>query len=166
MRVFLQRAATIAVLVLVLDEVVKTVARVRLAPCTGPSSVLCERLELIGPLWLVRTGNTGSALGFGQGWWVWVLLAVIGVLLVPLYARWLRGVGWVAAIAVGLQVGGALGNLLDRLLLGGATDILYIGLGPTWNLADVAIAVGTVLATWELARQRAATTRSSPATPA
>jgi signal peptidase II len=53
-----------------------------------------------------------------------------------------------------MQVGGALGNLLDRVALGGATDIIYAGWGPVWNLADVALAVGTVLATWALARRR------------
>ena len=164
MRVFLQRAAGIAVLVLVLDELLKTVGRLRLAPCLGTSSVPCDRLELVGPMWLVRTGNAGSALGFGQGWWGWVVLAVVGLVLIPLYARWLRGGGWVAIVAVGLQVGGALGNLRDRLVLGGATDVLYVGWGPTWNLADVAIGLGTLLAIGALAKHRAATTATSPAT--
>jgi hypothetical protein len=43
-----------------------------------------------------------------------------------------RGGGWLAAIAIGLQVGGGLGNLMDRLVLGGASDVLYLRLGPTW----------------------------------
>jgi signal peptidase II len=162
MRFFLQRSAGIAVLVLILDELVKAVARIRLAPCSGTSWVPCDRLELIGPLWLVRTTNAGSALGFVQGWWGWVVLAAVGLLLIPLYARWLRGGGWVAVIGVGLQVGGTLGNLLDRLVLGGATDVLYVGWGPTWNLADVAIGLGTLFAIWALARQRAAITARAP----
>jgi lipoprotein signal peptidase len=57
-------------------------------------------------------------------------------------------------IAVGLQAGGASGNLLDRLLFGGASDVLYFGGGPTWNPADVALGLGTLLATWGLARRR------------
>jgi lipoprotein signal peptidase len=52
--------------------------------------------------------------------------------------------------------GGALGNALDRLLIGGATDVLYVGWGPVWNLADVALIVGTVLATRALVRWRSA----------
>ena len=60
----------------------------------------------------------------------------------------------IAAFGVNLQVGGGLGNVLDRLLLGGATDVLYPGWGPVWNLADVALVLGTLLATWALARAR------------
>jgi signal peptidase II len=140
------------VLVLALDELVKAVARVSLSPCTGTLWTQCERFELLGPLWLVRTANAGSALGFRQGWWVWIGLAACGVLLIPLYARWLRGGGWAAEMAVGLQIGGALGNLGDRLLLGGASDVLYMGWGPTWNIADVAIGAGMMFALWTLAR--------------
>ena len=96
----------------------------------------------------------GSALGFGQGLWVWLTLAGVGVVLIPLYARLLGRHGWLAISAVGLQLGGALGNLLDRLTLGGATDIIHAGWGPVWNIADVALAVGAVLATWALVRRR------------
>jgi signal peptidase II len=148
------RVAGIAVLVLGLDELLKTVARTHLAPCSPKLVDSCERLELVGQLWLVRTGNAGSAFGFGQGWWVWLLLALVGVLLIPLYAWWLGREGWVAVAGIGLQVGGALGNVLDRLVLGGATDVLYTGWGPIWNLADVALGLGTLLATWALAQRR------------
>jgi lipoprotein signal peptidase len=100
---------------------------------------------------LAHTGNAGSALGFGQGWWMWILLAIAGLLLIPVYARWL-GPGRLAAFAVALQLGGALGNVADRLLFGGATDVLFLGRGPVWNLADIALLVGTLLATWTLQR--------------
>jgi signal peptidase II len=164
MRYFYRWVALLALFVLAVDELVKTVARVRLAPCPESSSTLCDSLRVVGPLWLVHTANAGSALGYGQGWWVWLLLAVVGLLLIPLYARMLRG-GRVAVLAVGLQVGGALGNLLDRLVLGGASDVFYIaGWGFTWNLADVAIGVGTLLAVWALVHRRPATTAPAPAT--
>jgi signal peptidase II len=75
----------------------------------------------------------------------------------------LRG-GRVAVLAVGLQVGGALGNLLDRLALGGASDVFYIaGWRFTWNLADVAIGVGTLLAVWALVRRHGGATATTPA---
>jgi hypothetical protein len=66
----------------VLDEFVKTVARLRLAPCSGMPVAECDRIDVWGPLWLVRTANAGSALGFRQGWWIWVVLAACGVLLI------------------------------------------------------------------------------------
>jgi signal peptidase II len=156
MRIFLQRAGGIAVLVLTADELVKTVARPRLPLCSATRGGHCDRLDLVGPLSLVHTANAGSALGFRQGWWLWVVLALAGVPLIAWYARWLRDGGWIASIAVGLQLGGALGNVLDRVVLGGASDVLYLGGGLTWNVADVAIGMGTLLATWALARQRAA----------
>lgn len=157
MRTFVQRAASITLLVVLFDEAVKSVARLQLAPCTS-APLACDSLSIIGPLRLVRTANAGSAYGLFQGWWGWLVLAVVGVLLIPVYARFLGRGSRAAFIAVGLQVGGALGNVLDRFVLGGASDILYLGWGPTWNLADVAIATGTVCATWALVRQRAATT--------
>jgi signal peptidase II len=154
MRASLRWAVGIALPVLVIDELVKSMARLGLAGCSSTLLGQCS-YQIVGPLRLVRTLNAGSALGFRQGWWVWLVLAGCGLLLIPLYARWLRGGGWVAVIAVGLQAGGAVGNLLDRLLLGGASDVLYVGGGPTWNLADVALALGTLLATWALAQRRA-----------
>src|SRR5262249_32608318 len=90
--------------------------------------------------------------GFREGWWIWVALAACGVLLIPVYGRWLHGAGRLAALGVGLQVGGALANVLDRLLLGGASDVLYLGGLLTWNLADVALLGGTLIATRALAR--------------
>src|SRR5262249_17853268 len=135
------------------DELVKSTARLRLEPCSSVPVSDCDRVELFGPLWLVRTANAGSALGFRQGWGAWIVLPAAGGLLIAGYAPWLRSAGWPAALGIGLQVGGALPNLLDRVAFGGASDVLYAGGQLTWNLADVALAVGTLVATWALARR-------------
>jgi signal peptidase II len=164
MHVLLRRVAVLAALVAVFDEVVKTTARLRLEPCSSAPVADCDRVELLGPLWLVRTVNAGSALGFRQGWWAWIVLAAMGLLLTAVYGRWLRNAGWPAAIAVGLQVGGALPNLLDRVVFGGASDVLYLGGPVTWNVADVALATGTLVATWALARRLVPSGWSSGAT--
>ena len=82
------RAGLVALLVLTMDEGLKD-GRTCPHRALPPVVSFCDRLEVIGPLRLLRTGNAGSALGFGQGWWVWLMLAVLGVLLIPLYARWL-----------------------------------------------------------------------------
>jgi len=151
-RSFTPRTAWIAGAVLLVDEGVKSIARVQLAACSGVQVPECDKRVLLGPLWLVHTVNAGSALGFKQGWWAWIALAACGVLLVGVYSRLLRDAGPIAAIGIGLQVGGAVANLLDRVLFGGASDVLYIGGQVTWNLADAALAIGTLLATWALAR--------------
>jgi len=111
MRLLLGWAAGTALLVLALDQSLKTFVRTHLLPCSVPTVVVCDRAEL-GSLWLLRASNAGSAMGLGQGWWVWVLLACSGVLLILLYARWLNDRGWLAGLAIGLQLGGALSNLL------------------------------------------------------
>jgi signal peptidase II len=150
---FDSRIVGAALVVLALDETLKTIARHVLTTCSVWDLPACDRLDLGGSVWLVHTGNFGSALGFGQGLWIWVLLALSGLLLIPVYAHWL-GRSRLAQIAVGLQLGGALGNIADRVLFGGATDVLFLGRGPVWNLADVALVVGTLLATAALAKSR------------
>jgi signal peptidase II len=148
------RIVGLALVVFAIDEAIKSVARLTLAPCSSGPVAGCEHMQLVGPLSLVRTANAGSVYGFVQGWFGWVLLAAVGVVLIPLYARFFRTGSAIAVLAIGLQLGGAAGNLLDRVAFGGASDILYLGGGPTWNLADIAIAVGTLLATAALLQTR------------
>ncbi|HVL25732.1 MAG TPA: signal peptidase II [Thermomicrobiales bacterium] len=59
----------------------------------------------------------------------------------------------VAAIAIGLIVGGALGNLLDRVRLGYVVDFIAIGIWPKFNLADTMISIGIVLMLWSGMRE-------------
>jgi signal peptidase II len=68
-------------------------------------------------------------------------------------------VTWIAVLGVGLQLAGALSNLLDRLLAGGVTD--YINVSPrfTFNLADLFLLVGMVLGVAGVARALAAPER-------
>jgi len=145
-------AAVVAIVVLLSDELLKAFVRAALPVCDVYHLTDCAHLNLVGPLSLVRADNAGSAFGYAQGLGVWMLLAAVGVLLIPLYARRLRSVGTLGAAAAGLQAGGALGNLLDRLVLGGATDMLTLGPGLVWNIADIALAIGTVLASVLLAK--------------
>ena len=133
--------------VLIGDEALKSWIRARLPLCALGPAAQCASLHVMGPLWLINTRNAGSALGFAPGLGAWILLATLGLVMIPLHLRQLRRFGVPAAVAAGLQLGGAAGNLLDRLLLGGATDMLTVGSQLVWNLADVALAVGTLMAT-------------------
>lgn len=146
----------IAAGVLLVDEATKSLARAALTLCTPPSAA-CERIDLPGGLELLRVANEGSGLGFQQGWWLWFVLAVAGMLLVLAYARRGGRVGLVLALGAGLQLGGAAGNLLDRALFGGATDFIAVG-AVVINLADVALFLGTALATIGLLRTSAPAT--------
>ena len=98
--------------------------------------------------------NPGAAFSFlsnAGGWQRWfftgIAVAVSAYLLVWLMK--LRREQWLLSMALALVLGGALGNLWDRLRLGHVIDFISVHWGsayfPTFNLADAAISVGAVL---------------------
>lgn len=98
--------------------------------------------------------NTGAAFSFlaqGGGWQRWllsILAVVVAIVLVVWLTRLDRSERWTAA-ALSLVIGGAVGNLLDRLRLGHVVDFLDFYLGnwhwPAFNVADSAITVGVAI---------------------
>ncbi|MBI4289712.1 MAG: signal peptidase II [Chloroflexi bacterium] len=140
------RAGVLAALALAADQATKTYVRYAIALCPAPPLSACDRLDVVGPVGLVRVENAGSVFGYSQGLGVWVLVALLGLLLIPLYMRKLPRATRLAAVAAGLQAGGALGNLADRLVHGGVADFIDAGWGPVFNLADVFIVAGMALA--------------------
>lgn len=93
--------------------------------------------------------NTGSAFGIFQGLNTpLVFVSFIGVIILVLIYRsqphpsiWLR-------LSLGLQLGGAFGNLIDRLRLGYVTDFIDVSIWPVFNLADASIVIGLLLLAW------------------
>jgi signal peptidase II len=132
--------ATIALLALVLDQSSKAWARAALTPGH-------EVTVIPGWLWFRLASNTGATLGLGTGHnELFAALALIIIAAIAVLA--LRdNVGGVLGIAaLGAVAGGALGNLVDRVRLGGVTDFIEVHLWPTdFNLADAAIRLGVVL---------------------
>jgi signal peptidase II len=144
----------VAIAILVIDQSTKVMVR-SLIPSCGPD--VCAGYHA-GPIAIINQTNTGGALSFGPGSALWVLLAMVSVLIVPVYGLGIRGATtrtWTFPLALGLVVGGAMGNLTDRLLYGGVTDYLVPGGGVTFNIADVAAITGTVMAIAILLRNRA-----------
>ncbi len=139
------RVIAIAAVVVIVDQVLKAFARGQLAECILPQVSSCEQTGLFGPLRLIRLENAGSALGFVQGLWVWLLIAALGLVILPFIGRRVAGMGRMATLALGLQVGGALGNLVDRTLMGSVTDFIDAGLGVVFNPADVALVLGALM---------------------
>ena len=102
-----------------------------------------------GFLRMTHVRNTGTAFSLFQGYSdILSVLAIIavGVLLWVYAATGARS--FMLRVALGLQLGGALGNLLDRLRQGYVTDFLDVGPWPIFNVADSAISVGMVLLVW------------------
>lgn len=131
------RILLIALVVFVLDQASKAVVAARMRPG--------EEIELLSFLSLERTSNTGVAFGLASGVppFVLVLLASAIVLLLLVLGSRLRWRG--SSVAIGLVLGGALGNLADRVFRGHVVDFIAVPHWPTFNLADVAITVGVVL---------------------
>jgi len=106
---------------------------------------------------LVLTYNTGAAFSFlagAGGWQRWfftAVAAVISIVLVAMLRRPHRD--RLVPFALSLVLGGAIGNLIDRLALGHVVDFLQLHAGgyywPAFNVADSAISVGVVLLLWD-----------------
>ncbi len=140
--------AGIAVLVLALDIVAKTIA---VAQLEGR-----EPVEILGGLiYLQLLRNPGAAFSMATGYtWVLTIVAIAVVVVIVRVSRKLRSTGW--AVALGLVLGGAMGNLTDRIfrapgpLQGHVVDMIS-PFAPdgrafaVFNLADSAITCGGVL---------------------
>ncbi len=90
--------------------------------------------------------NTGSAFGLFQGQTLFLVVASLaGVVLLAVFYRSHARLSLGLRLGIGLMLGGALGNLTDRLLLGGVTDFIAVGWWPNFNLADSSIVVGMAI---------------------
>jgi signal peptidase II len=95
---------------------------------------------------ITHVSNTGAAFGlFRSGNLVLSIVAVIVSVVIILYNRYLPAHMYWYRLALGLQLGGALGNLLSRLRIGHVTDFLDFGPVPVFNVADMSIVTGTIL---------------------
>jgi signal peptidase II len=143
-------AYVLAVVVIVSDQALKYwVLDVFRLPDRSPS-------PLAGPFWLTLVWNKGVSFGvlnIDAEWTRWVLSAFsLGVAAALAVWAW-RVDRPILALAVGLIIGGAVGNAIDRVRLGAVTD--FIDVTRLWfpwvfNLADSAISVGSVLLIWDL----------------
>jgi len=95
------------------------------------------------PFRLTHVVNSGAAWGILQDQTAFlVIMATIGIGAIYLYYRNPPYNHWTATLGIGLLLGGALGNLIDRVRLGHVTDFLDPDNFPTFNVADSAINVG------------------------
>ena len=134
----------ISALVIVLDFITKQLVLAAFRPG--------EVLPVLSFFSLVLTFNPGAAFSFlagADGWqrWMFAGIAVIASVVVVWLLR--RGGNRVYCTALALIMGGALGNLWDRLVIGEVVDFLLFHLGgwsfPAFNVADSAITVGAAL---------------------
>jgi signal peptidase II len=116
---------------------------------------LYERVELLPVLGLTRLHNTGAAFSFladAGGWqrWFFIMLALAISILVVAWLRRLPALGrsWLAS-ALALVLGGAVGNVIDRMVYGYVVDFVSVHYErwffPAFNVADSAITVGAIV---------------------
>ncbi len=95
---------------------------------------------------ILHIENTGAAFGmFKNAGLFFMIVGIIVSLVIIVYSlRLPPGHTWMR-IALGMQLGGALGNLIDRILFGPVTDFISLGNFAIFNVADASISVGTAL---------------------
>tara|TARA_Y100000758_G_C15942033_1_gene382735 strand:+ start:145 stop:642 length:498 start_codon:yes stop_codon:yes gene_type:complete len=100
------------------------------------------------PVQIIYVTNTGAAFGLFQEAGLFLILAsIVGIALVSFY--FLRPVLKNSLrFALGLILGGACGNLIDRAIKGEVPDFIKFPEWPTFNVADSAITIGVVLLLW------------------
>ena len=104
-------------------------------------------LDWLAPYFrVVYWHNSGAAFGMGQNLsLIFTLLAIIVAFAILLYYPQIPLEDWPLRIALALQFGGAIGNLIDRLTIGFVTDFISVGNFPVFNIADSSISVGVVV---------------------
>jgi signal peptidase II len=136
------RAVLVAVLTVAVDQAAKALVRADIA--------LGGRVDVIPGLHLIHVRNSGVAFGFfsGGGWpLVLVGVAALAALLAFFFTHVRRPLAW---LPTGLLIGGAAGNLVDRLRDGAVTDFVKLPHWPAFNVADMAITIGVVLLVYVL----------------
>ncbi|MDH3760904.1 MAG: signal peptidase II [Gammaproteobacteria bacterium] len=136
----------ISLLVVALDQIAKQIAESQLTPH--------QAVNLFPYFDWYLTYNTGAAFSFladAGGWqrWFFTLVAIVISVIIVQWIRNLPREETMTAASLSLILGGAIGNLIDRLYLGHVIDYIQVWLGsypwPAFNIADAAIIVGAVM---------------------
>lgn len=133
----------LSVCVILLDQITKAMVISALN--------LYERIELLPVLDLTRLHNTGAAfsmLAQATGWqrWFFIALGLVISVVLMIWLRRLRSGETLLAVGLSLVLGGALGNVIDRVWLGHVIDFIHVhwhdAYFPAFNVADSAITIG------------------------
>ena len=135
---------TIAALIIALDQWTKWLVRTNIP---SGQSWLPDSLAWLSPYArIVHWYNKGAAFGiFQEGSLVFTVLAFIVSAAIIYYYPQVSSQDWPLRLAMSMQLGGAIGNLVDRLTIGHVTDFISVGTFPVFNIADSSISVGCVV---------------------
>ena len=136
------RAAGVAALTVAADQAVKALVRSSIA--------LSEEIDVIPGVHLVHVRNFGVAFSLlSDGGWLPTVIGLLAVsaLLAFFFTHLRRPLVW---LPTGLLLGGAAGNLIDRLREGWVTDFIKLPHWPAFNVADIAITAGVLVLVYVL----------------
>jgi signal peptidase II len=152
----------IAGFIVLVDQLTKYLVRTQL-PFAGSWSAFVWLEPYIR---IVHWQNTGAAFGMLQGFgFIFAILAVIVSIAILYYFPRVPSNEWAMRLAMAMQLGGAVGNLIDRITVGTVTDFVSVGTFAVFNVADACISVGTViliLAVWDSERRQKKLARANP----
>ncbi len=132
----------LACVIVVLDQYTKNLVRANL----DYGEVWSPWAWLMPYARIVHWYNTGVAFGMFQNMGlVFTFLPLIIVILIFIFYNRLAGENWWIRFAIGLEFGGAIGNLIDRITIGHVTDFISVGDFAVFNVADASITVGVVV---------------------
>jgi signal peptidase II len=146
------------------DLALPVIALIVIAADQASKAWIVENVPLNGTLeiipqirdWFIVTHITNSGAAFGlfpQMGLVFTFVALGVSIVIVYYHRTLPPGQWLVRLSLGLQLGGAIGNLIDRLRYGGSVvDLFYVRFWPVFNVADSAIVTGVLLLMWHLWR--------------
>ncbi|MFC1576246.1 signal peptidase II [Candidatus Omnitrophota bacterium] len=125
--------------VLVLDQLSKALVLRSLVP--GESVEVVKNI-----FYLTLVHNTGAAFGiFRHQTFFFIIVSVLAVIVIAVYIKRKQNIIFMRDAALALVLGGALGNLVDRLRFGYVVDFFDFRIWPVFNVADSAITIGTFL---------------------
>jgi signal peptidase II len=148
----------LAILVLFLDQVTKLAILEWLNPQAGRLQVCSPAagVAITGFLALVLVCNRGMSFGMfntGDPIVPWILGAIAIAVAIGLVWWLVRARHWLVIVGLGLVLGGAIGNLIDRILYGAVVDFVSVHAGgwyfPAFNVADSAITLGVIALLWD-----------------
>ncbi|MFZ3173052.1 MAG: signal peptidase II [Carboxydocellales bacterium] len=132
---------------LIVDQLTKYIVRINMREL---ESIPLIR-EVFHLTYILNPGAAFGMLAYKTVFFIVMAIVVIGGVII--YNHRLSGEQLVLRIALGLQVGGAIGNLIDRVRFAHVVDFLDFRVFPVFNFADTAITVGVGLLILEILRQ-------------
>ena len=150
------RWLSLSALVIALDQLTKYIANHQLVYADPVAVTPFFNLTL-----LYNRGAAFSFLNDASGWqrWFFIVIALAAVVFIILWLRKVKTGQTMLALALALVLGGAIGNLVDRVWFGYVIDFIQLYYQdfywPAFNIADSAISVGAVLLLWNGLFQKA-----------